>query len=245
VVTRLRFKFGTHARSYRQTSRAEAWRGYHGHVSHACHSALALALLASCASSPAGEYALYLHSDGYGCGAEEGLGCGLELDPVLERLDAIDGVASSEVTWDGRLFRLRLEPGVNRERVEAEAMRLLGSGGDTGDAPAPADQDLRWYDAEETLQLSLHEAGVIAKGWIAGIQSEFELSHASAERLEALLRDELRLAFTKAHDVGGGLHRLREQAPAARARLEPKLAEFLSVEQQAAVALYLDGVLSQ
>lgn len=211
---------------------------------------LVSALLVSCASSPERGGALFLESDGYMCGAEAGLGCGLALAPVLEQIDELPGVAGSEATWDGRLFRIELDPGAHRARVAAEAKAVLGAQGtasvsEVGSSSAGRDSGTRWFDAEETIQLSLHEAGVLARSWSAGIRSEVQLDGADAERLEDLLRAELEAAFTKAHEAGGGLHRLMEQAPAARPRLEERMVDFLTAEQRAAVLAFLDRVLAQ
>ena len=57
-----------------------------------------------------------------------------------------------------------------------------------------------------------------------------------AERLHAVLREELERAFEQAHAAGGGVYRLREQLPVAWPRFEARLTEFLTPEQCERVA---------
>ena len=121
-------------------------------------------LLAGCAA-PDGAGFVLLESESYRCGAAEGLGCGLAIAPVLERIDELDGVAGSRVSWDGRYFRIEVLPGSDRERVASEAAVLLDgeaccvTAARGKAAPGPPD---RWFDEEATVELSRHEAGVIA-----------------------------------------------------------------------------------
>jgi len=195
--------------------------------------ALALSLLAGCASTGSSNF-LILESQSFGCGAVEGLGCGLALAPVLQSLDELDGVLESRVSWDGRTFRLELEPGADSgsvvvaaaELLECEACCVTTPRGEA--APAPAG---RWFDREETVALSMHEAGVIAADFASEITAEVELDPAPAERLHALLREELEHAFRSAHEAGGGVARLWEELPSAWPRFEARLAEFLTPEQ--------------
>src|SRR5262245_61813854 len=128
----------------------------------------AILALTSCAAP---RYVM-LESESYRCGAAEGLGCGLALAPVLQDIDALPGVAESRVSWDGRSFRIELEPGADSQRVTRDALALL-----EGEAccvlPArgvarPAEPD-EWFDAAGTVALSRHEAEVIAAGFSSAI----------------------------------------------------------------------------
>ena len=204
-------------------------------------------LLASCATH-AGSRTVFLESTSYGCGAAEGLGCGLAIAPVLEKIDALEGVAGSSTSWDGRTFRIDVEPGADPERVAAEAAALL-----EGEAccvvPARGQADpsgpQEWFDAEETVALSRHEAGVIAADLAAAVAAEVPLEPALAERLHAVLLEELELAFERAHAAGGGVHRLFEQLPTAWPRLETRLAEFLTSAQAERVTAVLERELRE
>src|SRR5262245_13196648 len=196
--------------------------------------ALAALALGSACSAPASDATqprfVFLKAD-YGCGAADGLGCGLAIAPVLERIDALDGVTESSTSWDGQSFRIEVEPGADADAVAAAAAALL-----EGDAtcvsashgPAAAGEPGRWYNAAQTVALSRHEAGVIASDWSAEIESEVSLEPAKAQRLRDVLREELEGAFERAHAAGGGVHRLWEQLPDAWPRFETRLAEFLT-----------------
>ena len=107
-------------------------------------------LLASCAA-PGGPRFVLLESESYGCGAVEGLGCGLAIAPVLDEIDGLEGVAESSVSWDGRYFRIEVLPGADPDHVASAAAGLL-----EGEAccvtasrgrAAPAEPD-QWFNAE-------------------------------------------------------------------------------------------------
>ena len=203
-------------------------------------------LLASCAAPSS--RTVHLESTSYGCGAAEGLGCGLAIAPVLERIDALEGVAESSTSWDGRTFRIELAPGADPERVAREAVALLE--GETccvvpprGKAASEGPEE--WFNAEQTVALSRHEASVIAADFAAKIAAEVPLEPALAERLHAVLLEELELAFERAHAAGGGVHRLGEQLPTAWPRLEARLAEFLTKEEAERVTAVLSRELGQ
>jgi len=194
-------------------------------------------LLAACATSGERRYVV-LESEAYGCGAAEGLGCGLAIAPVLHQIDELEGVGESSTSWDGRYFRIELEPGADSEHVSAAAAGLLQGEACCVTEPrgkaAPAGPE-QWYDEERTRLLSRHEAGVIASHYADVINSEVELAPDSVKRLQTVLREELELAFERAHAAGGGVDRLWDQLPEASARFEKRLAEFLTPEQRAQV----------
>lgn len=201
----------------------------------------AIALLASCAASPAREDFVFLESEAYGCGAAPGLGCGLAIAPVLERIDAEEGVAESSVSWDGRYFRIELTPSADEDRVVSAAASALGEGaGRVSSADrAAALEGVRWLSSEQTVALSLHEADVLATDFAAEIAGEAALDERTAQRLQTTLREELEGAFERAHAAGGGVDRLWAEFPAARSRFEERLAEFLTPDQRVQVSAIL------
>jgi len=176
---------------------------------------------------------MYLESDSYACGAAEGLGCGLALAPALGRIDALDGVERSSVTWDGRTFRVELEPGADPERVAEAAAAALEGWAERIDAreAASAAGSMGWYDAEGTEQLSRYEASVIAERLSASVEAEVALETEAAAELHALIRTELERAFARAHAAGGGVERLYEQLPEGTQRIRERVALLLSPEQ--------------
>lgn len=206
--------------------------------------ALALALVVGgCAATRARAPLVVLQSSAYGCGAEPGLGCGLELAPVLERLDEIEGVETSHVTWDGRHFRLALQQGADEQRVVDWAIAVL-EGGDVRRVDERWEHEeledhRRWFDAEETLALSRHEAGVLAQQHASALGTELALDAQSSAQLLALLRAVLLRAFEQAHAQGGGLHLLHANLLEAREHFEQGLG-FLHPGQRARVADYLE-----
>jgi hypothetical protein len=205
---------------------------------------LALAAVASgCAASPPRAPLIVLQSSAYQCSVEPGLGCGLELAPVLARLDQIEGVESSHASWDGRHFRIALRPAADEQHVARQAMALL-DGSDVRRVEsrwkrAELEDQRRWFDADETLELSRHEAGVLAAQQAAALSEEIALDAPSSAQLLALLRAVLLRAFEHAHAQGGGLHRLRACLLEARGGFEQRL-DFLHPGQRARVAAYLD-----
>jgi hypothetical protein len=205
------------------------------------------AVLAGCAASSGERRVVLLESDSYRCGAAEGLGCGLALAPVLDAIDGLDGVAASAVSWDGTRFRIEVRPGADPDRIAAAAAALLEGESCCVVAPrgeaAPAEPG-EWFDSERTLALSRHEAGVIAADFTARIAAEATLDAAAAERLHALLRGALEDAFERAHAAGGGVPRLWEELPRARAAFESRL-DFLAPEERATVAAALDRELRE
>ena len=186
---------------------------------------------------------MILESESYGCGAAEGLGCGLAIAPVLEQIDTLEGVEESSVSWDGRYFRIELVPGSDPDRVAAEAASLLEGEAccvtaSRGKAkPAEADQ---WFNSEETLALSRHEASVIASDLMAEVQAEVELEPDAAEKVGnrlprgagARLRAGARPGRRCAPPVGA--------APRGWTRLEARIAELLSQDQARAVLATLE-----
>lgn len=194
--------------------------------------------LAGCAASGGPRYVV-LESESYGCGAAEGLGCGLAIAPVLHRIDELEGVAESSVSWDGRYFRIQVLPGAEPDRVAAAAEAMLEGEAccvTTSRGKAAPGQPDQWFNEEQTVALSWHEAVVIASHYATAIATEVALEHDAAQRLHEVLREELERAFEQAHAAGGGVHRLREQLPAAWPRFEARLAEFLTREQSEQVS---------
>ena len=204
-------------------------------------------LLAACATSTAGARFVVIESESYGCGAVEGLGCGLAIAPVLDTLDRLEGVAESSVSWDGRYFRIEVRTGADPERVAAAATAALEGEACCVTAPRgrakPAAADT-WFNAQQTLALSRHEAEVLAADFATGVAAEVALDAKTSERLHALLHVELEHAFERAHAAGGGVHRRWEQLPQTRASFESRL-DFLSPDQRARVLGYLDSRLEQ
>ena len=202
---------------------------------------LTLALATACAATPASDDIVFLESESYRCGAAEGLGCGLAIAPVLESIDALDGVAESSVSWDGRYFRIALLPGADASSVATEAAALLEGeaccvAAPRGAAEARPDE---WFDLEHTVELSRYEAGVIAADFASQIAAEAALAGPDAEHMEAVLREELEHAFERAHAQGGGVYRLREQLPEVRTGFEGRLG-FLTPDQRSRIAALLD-----
>jgi hypothetical protein len=205
------------------------------------HAAVVL-LLASCAASPSRERVVLLATDDYGCGAEPGLGCGLAIAPVLAQLDGLEGVEESRVSWDGRTFRIALLPDADGERVTSAVVAVLGGGAERVAQPAPpagADGE-RWLSSAQTIELSLHEASVLAAAFAVDIAAEAELRESDARRLETTLREELEGAFRRAHAAGGTVDRLWAEFPEARSRFEARLVEFMTPEGIARVSAFLD-----
>jgi hypothetical protein len=187
---------------------------------------------------------LVLESASYKCGASEGLGCGLAIAPALARLDALDGVQESRVSWDGRWFRLQLEPSADADRVAVEAQAILEGPEQRVDAKDAPGENAGWWDADGTLELSLHEASELAADFTADIAAAAQLDEPKREQLGALLREELAHAFERAHAAGGGVPRLWEQLPAARAAFEQRL-DFLTALEKSKVSEFLDRALGE
>src|SRR6185503_2964232 len=190
---------------------------------------IASAVLLACCAAPGSQRFVLLESESYGCGAAEGLGCGLAIAPVLNRIDDLEGVAESSVSWNGHYFRIEILPGADADRVAAEAAALL-----EGEAccvtasrgkAAPAEPG-EWFNEEQTVSLSRYEAGVIASHYATSLAAEVTLEADVAERLHTVLREELEHAFEQAHVAGGGVYRPREQLPVAWPKFEERLAEF-------------------
>jgi hypothetical protein len=205
--------------------------------------ALLSALLAACATPGPHDRFVYVEADSYGCGAAPGLGCGLALAPALAALDDLDGVAGSSASWDGRYVRLALRPDADEERMLAAAASVLeGSERRVAPSQVPDARGRPWYDSVKTVELSRHEAGVIAADFARDMAHEVELDEPARRRLEAELRAGFERAFERAHAAGGGVERLWEQFPRARVEFEGRLT-FLSAGQRARVAAFLDEAL--
>jgi hypothetical protein len=205
--------------------------------------ALAALLLPACAAPPSGGAAfLYFETEAYACGAEENLGCGLALQPALSRLDVLDGVAASSVSWDGRFVRVELQQGADAGRVAAAVATELE--GDEKLLPeAPDEGGPGWLDVNRCLELSLHEAGVLARQYAGELAASAAVGQPASYQLESVMREALEQAFRRAHAAGGGVPRLREELLAGRTEFESQLG-FLSAEQRALVLAGLDEALS-
>jgi hypothetical protein len=203
--------------------------------------ALLVALLvAGCASVPARDRFVYVAADSYACGAAEGLGCGLALEPVLRALDRVPGVASSGASWDGLTFRIELLQGADAQAVAEAATGVLEGVTRPIDAARAGDgRGVRWLNAEQTVELSRVEAGVIAADLCADIAAEVVLDPGTRRRLDAIVREVIVRAFERAHAAGGGGHRRGEQLPQARVDFERRTG-FLSPEQIAAISSDVD-----
>lgn len=205
------------------------------------------ALLAACATSTAGTRFVVIESDSYGCGAVDGLGCGLAIAPVLDKMDQLDGVAGSSVSWDGKYFRIEVLPGFDPDRVATAASSMLEGEACCVTAPRgqarPGAPD-QWFNSKQTLALSRHEAEVLASDFATEVAAEVALDAKTSERLHVVLHEELERAFERAHAAGGGVHRLWEQLPQTRASFESRL-DFLGTEQREQVLACLDRKLEE
>jgi hypothetical protein len=182
---------------------------------------------------------LVLESGSYKCGASDGLGCGLAIAPALMRLDALEGVRESCVSWDGRWFRLQLEPGADADRIADEAETILEGPEQRVAAEDAPGEEAGWWNAEGALELSLHEASELAADFTADIAAAAELDDTKRDQVGALLREELAHAFERAHAAGGGIPRLWQQLPAARAAFDRRL-DFLTALEKSKVSEFLD-----
>jgi hypothetical protein len=201
-----------------------------------------MVLLAACSSTGARNAYVVLQSDSYICGAAEGLGCGLAIAPALAQLDALAGVQESRVSWDGRWFRIQLEPGASPERVAEAAAAVLEGPAQRVDVEHAPVEEGAWWNEQGTLELSLHEASELAADFTADIAATVELDEAQRAQLGALLREEIAQAFERAHAAGGGIPRLWEELPQARAQFAKRL-DFLDVVQRSKVLEFLDRAL--
>lgn len=200
------------------------------------------AILVACASTAETRFVV-IESESYGCGAVEGLGCGLAIAPVLDTMDQLEGVAESSVSWDGKHFRIEVLPGADSDQVAAAATALLEGQAccvaePRGQAQVAAPD--QWFNSEQTLALSRHEAEVLAADFATEVAAEVALSTEASARLHVVLHEELEHAFERAHAAGGGVHRLWEQLPQTRATFESRLA-FLTQDERARVMASLDS----
>ena len=165
---------------------------------------------------------------------------------MLARLDEIPGVSESRVDWTGRRFLLHLEPGAKEERVAEAAEDALGEGAHTLDEEGTraALEALRkgeaWMRAGETLRLSRHEAGVLAKRYGEEAAQEIDLDEAATRKLVELFERELNVAFERTHarrDGGGA--RIEAEVAEAGNRILDSSQSFLDAEQRAVLEGYL------
>jgi hypothetical protein len=161
-------------------------------------------------------------------------------------MDALEGVEESRVSWDGRFFLIELDPTADAGRVAEGALSALLPG---AARLAPEDEAVqvasfrrgeRWLNRAESVDLSRHEAGVLAAQFAAPLSAEIGLDPERAGQLESVLREELLRAFDRVHAAGGGLERLQTEWPDLRRRFESRVAEFLDAGERARVAEILD-----
>ncbi len=164
---------------------------------------------------------------------------------MLARIDEVDGVQKSRVSWDGRRFLVEVEPQADGARVASAVAAALGE----AERLAPADEASaisayqggeRWLDHDQTVALSRDEARHLALPLVASIAREVGLDEGDARRLETVLHEELERVFERAHAAGGGLERLDEGRPEARRRIEQRLAGFLTPAQADQVLAHLE-----
>ncbi len=177
----------------------------------------------------------------FGCGAAPGLGCGLALQPVLEQLDALEGIARAEVTQDGSVIRLRLERGADPDRAGAQALAALPEGATVRRRLATP----RWHDAASVVELSRREARVIAFDFAADMRDAGILDRAGERRVALLLLPEFEAAFERAHAAGGGVPRLWPEFPAVQAHLSRRLPVALGPDLASRVLAFLEEALSE
>jgi hypothetical protein len=155
-------------------------------------------------------------------------------------LDEIPGVAESRVDWSGRRFLLALEPGSSASKIAEEAASTLGEGAIVLDADATRDAvaDLShgeaWMRAGETLQLSRHEAHVLARRHGEEAARAIGLSEDATKKLVALFEAELDRAFERTHAAGSGA-RVQDEISAAVERTVDAARAFLSADEQRAL----------
>jgi len=154
-------------------------------------------------------------------------------------LDEIPGVGESRVDWSGRLVLLEVEPGSPVEQVFARADEILEGGTQRLDprseAEAIADyrQGAAWMRAGETLRLSRHEAGVLARNLGVEAAREAGLDGEETQRFIAVVEQSIAAAFERIHAAGQGLpSSFGERAIVLEDVLE-KCRDFLSEEKRA------------
>lgn len=192
-----------------------------------------------CAAAPQRDRLIVLESAGYGCGAvESGLGCGVAIQPVLARIDELDGVSESRVSWDGSQFLLELEPGADQACVTQAAAAVLEGSAKRAD-PKAEDAAVasyragdRWLARSRTVELSRVEAREIANKYGPAVAREVKLDTATAEQLQAAMLEELTRTFEETHSEGGGLDRFRDKLRGTWERFEGKVAAFLTPAQR-------------
>jgi hypothetical protein len=155
---------------------------------------------------------------------------------VLAQLDEIPGVRASRVDWTGRRFLLELEPDTSSSKIAEAAASALGDGAVVLDADATraAVADFSsgeaWMRAGETLQLSRHEAHVLARRHGEEAARAIGLSEGATKKLVALFEAELDRAFERTHAAGSGA-RVQDEISAAVERTVDAAREFLSADE--------------
>lgn len=97
-----------------------------------------------------------------------------------------------------------------------------------------------WMPAGETLRLSRHEAGVLAKRYGEEAAQKLELGEAPTRKLVLLFERELNVAFDRTHAVQRGEKPpIAAEIQQAGKRILESSEEFLDVDQRTALELYL------
>jgi hypothetical protein len=195
----------------------------------------ALAIGASC-SATSHDNSLLLRSKSYGCGAVEGLGCGLALQPALEKIDKVEGVDRARVSWDGKLILISLKPGADGDTVVSSAQKVLDGAVRVPltvkeDAPPASGPAQRWFDSKETIELSKYEAEQVTARVEQELAGEVKVDQKDLPQLRAALRAAAIGAFERAHAKGGGVERLQPEFPEAMKDFSDRIAKFLPPEK--------------
>lgn len=164
---------------------------------------------------------------------------------MLVRLDEIPGVEASRVDWTGRRFLLTLQPGSDPDVVAERAAGALGA--DTlilDDAETLACVDAyrdgeAWMRSGQTLQLSRHEAKVLAERFGGEAAEELGLSPDETRKLVDLFEAELTRTFERRHAGKGGVPS-PEELEGAVDRILDSSRRLLNAEQQAGLETYLE-----
>lgn len=155
----------------------------------------------------------------------------------MAQLDQVDGVAESRVDWTGRYFLLKLTPGGAPDGVALRAASSL-QGAKRLDAAREAEQIAAyqrgepWMRSGETLQLSEHEARVLANRFGTKAAEAAGLDADQTKRLLEILQEELTSAFTRLQGNDAQLQKkFRQECPALLSRTAERGRAFATDEQ--------------
>jgi hypothetical protein len=131
------------------------------------------------------------------------------LAPVLARLDAIPGVATTRVEATGTWFLVELAATALRHQVVEQALAALGPGAELLPPEAAGAQwEARehgdpWYSSRDVLGLSYLEGRVIAARASAAVGREAGLPAAATRALFDAVRAEVFATLERVHAEGG------------------------------------------